>query len=132
MKTSKPKSSLRLHAHAQYHRSIEMQCVVSLNQRKRICSLSMMLHELKCAEEAARMRRMVMARSRMRARRIESVQGGRNWDDDELAQCLSRPLGGVIPFVMVCIQSGHIFILSPWRFCKQRAALPTKAVSPKY
>jgi hypothetical protein len=50
-----------------------------------------------------------MARSRMRARRIESVQGGRNWDDDELVQCLSRPLGGVIPFVMVRIQSGHIF-----------------------
>jgi hypothetical protein len=37
------------------------------------------------------------------------VQGGRNWDDDELAQCLSRPLGGVISIVMVCIQSGHIF-----------------------
>jgi hypothetical protein len=45
----------------------------------------------------------------MRARRIESVQGGRNWDDDELAQSLSRPLGGVIPIVMVCIQGGHIF-----------------------
>jgi hypothetical protein len=52
--------------------------------------------------------RMVMAISKMRARRIETVQGGRNWDDDELAQCLSRPLGGDIPFVMVCIQSGHI------------------------
>jgi hypothetical protein len=39
----------------------------------------------------------------------KSVQGGWNWDDDELTQCLSRPLGGVIPFVMVCIQSGHIF-----------------------
>jgi hypothetical protein len=50
-----------------------------------------------------------MARSRMRARRIESAQGERNWDDDELAQCLSRPLGGIIPSVMVCIQSGHIF-----------------------
>jgi hypothetical protein len=50
-----------------------------------------------------------MARSRTRARRTESVQGGRNWDDDELVQCLSRPLGGVIPFVMVSIQSGHIF-----------------------
>ena len=37
------------------------------------------------------------------------MQGGRYWDDDELAQCLSRPLGGVIPFFMVCIQSGHIF-----------------------
>jgi hypothetical protein len=52
---------------------------------------------------------MVMARSRMRARMIESVQGGRNWDDDELAQCLSRLLGGIIPFVIVCIQSDHIF-----------------------
>jgi hypothetical protein len=29
-----------------------MQCAVSLNQRKRICPLSMMLHELKRAEEA--------------------------------------------------------------------------------
>jgi hypothetical protein len=35
-------------------------------------------HELERAEEAAAMRRMVMARSRMRARRIESVQGGRS------------------------------------------------------
>jgi hypothetical protein len=54
-----------------------MQCAVSLNQRKRICPLSMTLHELERAEEAAGMRRMVMAR-RIRARRIESVQGGRN------------------------------------------------------
>jgi hypothetical protein len=45
----------------------------------------------------------------MRAGGIETVQGGRNWDDDELAQCLSWPLGGIIPFVMVCIQSGNIF-----------------------
>jgi hypothetical protein len=29
-----------------------MQCAVSLNQRKRICPLSMMLHELERAEEA--------------------------------------------------------------------------------
>jgi hypothetical protein len=40
----------------------------------------------------------------MRTRGIESVRG--SWDEDELAQW---PLGGVIPFVMVCIQSGHIF-----------------------
>jgi hypothetical protein len=39
----------------------------------------MTLHELeRAAEEAAGMRRMVMARRRMRARRIESVQGGRS------------------------------------------------------
>ncbi|KAJ8581669.1 hypothetical protein M405DRAFT_832059 [Rhizopogon salebrosus TDB-379] len=29
-----------------------MQCAVSLNQRKRICPLSMMLHELERTEEA--------------------------------------------------------------------------------
>jgi hypothetical protein len=29
-----------------------MQCAVSLNQRKRICSLFVMLHELERAEEA--------------------------------------------------------------------------------
>jgi hypothetical protein len=28
----------------------------------------------------------------------------------ELAQCLSRPLGGVIRFIMVRIQSGHIYL----------------------
>jgi hypothetical protein len=33
-------------------RSIEMQCAVFLNQRKRICPLSMMLHELERAQEA--------------------------------------------------------------------------------
>jgi hypothetical protein len=57
---------------------METQCAVSLSQRKRICPLSMTLHELERAEEAAGMKRMVMARRRMRARRIESVQGGRS------------------------------------------------------
>jgi hypothetical protein len=33
----------------------------------------------------------------------------RGWDEDEPAQCLSRPVGSVIPLVVVCIQSGHIF-----------------------
>ena len=31
--------------------------------------------------------KMAIARTRMRAR---NVQGGMNWDDDELVQCLSR------------------------------------------
>jgi hypothetical protein len=61
---------------------------------------------------------MVMAISKMRARRIETVQGGRNWDDDELAQCLSRPLGGVI-LSWSAFKAVIYCILSPWRCCKQ-------------
>ncbi|KAJ8579378.1 hypothetical protein M405DRAFT_886480, partial [Rhizopogon salebrosus TDB-379] len=107
--TSDPSQSRRRGPHLAEHENIKAEVVLPAARARTVPQE----YRDACAEEAARMRRMVMARSRMRARRIESVQGGRNWDDDELAQCLSRPLGSVIPFIM-------------------RVALPTKAVSPKY
>jgi hypothetical protein len=41
-----------VHAHAQHDRSVEIQRAVSSHQRKRICPLSVMLHELERTEEA--------------------------------------------------------------------------------
>jgi hypothetical protein len=63
------------------------------------------LHELECAEEV---RRVIRARSRVRARGIESMQGEGAGMKMSL-QCVSRSVGSVIPFVRVCIQSGHMF-----------------------
>jgi hypothetical protein len=58
-----------------------------------------MLHELERAEEVRRMMR---------------GQGGSRACEEGAAmqmslQCLSRSVGSVIPFVVVCIQSGHMF-----------------------
>jgi hypothetical protein len=64
-----------------------------------------MLHELERAEEVDEDE----DDKGEKARRIESVRGGRSWGEDEPAQCLSSPLGSVIPFVVVCFQSGDIF-----------------------
>jgi hypothetical protein len=117
MKISKPKSSLR-------RPRFPLACTARQEHRDAVCSLiepeeedMSTIHEPECAEEADEdeedgngEKQNEGKEDRERARRIENVQGGRNWDDDEVAQCLSRPLGGAIPFqvVMVCIQSGRI------------------------
>jgi hypothetical protein len=76
-----------------------------LKQRKGIRPVSKMLHELERAEEVDEDE----DDKGEKARRIESVRGGRSWGEDEPAQCLSRPVGSVIPFVVICFQSGNIF-----------------------
>ena len=73
--------------------------------------------------------RMAIARTRMRAR---NVQGGMNWDDDELAQCLSRLRRGGIPFAMVWIQSGHICYTVIVALLQIASRTATKVLSPKY
>ena len=72
---------------------------------------------------------MAIARTRIRAR---SVQEGMNWDDDELAQCLSRLRRDGIPFAMVRIQSGQICytVIVPLLQIASRTA--TKVLSSKY
>ncbi|KAJ8590859.1 WD40 repeat-like protein [Rhizopogon salebrosus TDB-379] len=79
---------------AQRDSRIEMRSTVALKQRKRIRPVSKMLHELERAEEVDE-----DDDKGEKARRIESVRG-RSWGEDEPAQCLSRPLGNVIPFVV--------------------------------
>jgi hypothetical protein len=91
-------------ARAQRDSRIEMRSTVALKQRKRIRPVSKMLHELERAEEVDE-----DDDKGEKARRIESVRG-RSWGEDEPAQCLSRPVGSVIiPFVVICFQSGNIF-----------------------
>ncbi|KAJ8590844.1 hypothetical protein M405DRAFT_139882 [Rhizopogon salebrosus TDB-379] len=80
-----------------------MRSTVALKQRKRIRPVLKMLHELERAEEVDE-----DDDKGEKARRIESVRG-RSWGEDEPAQCLSRPVGSVIPFVVICFQSGNIF-----------------------
>ncbi|KAJ8597767.1 WD40 repeat-like protein [Rhizopogon salebrosus TDB-379] len=63
-----------------------------------------MLHELERAEEVDEDE----DDKGEKATRIEGVRG-RSWGEDEPAQCLSRPVGSVIPFVVVCFQSGDMF-----------------------
>jgi hypothetical protein len=63
-----------------------------------------MLHELESAEEV---RRMIRARGRVRARGMRACEEGAGMKMS--LKCLSRSVGSVIPFVVVCIQSGHIF-----------------------
>jgi hypothetical protein len=58
-----------------------------------------MLHELERAEEV---RRMIRARSRVRARRIESMRGG-SWDEDEPAVSVK------VDRKCYPIQNGHMF-----------------------
>jgi hypothetical protein len=50
-----------------------------MNQRKIMCPVSTMLHELERAEDV---RRMIRARGRVRARGIESMRGG-SWNEGE-------------------------------------------------
>ncbi|KAJ8580254.1 hypothetical protein M405DRAFT_834640, partial [Rhizopogon salebrosus TDB-379] len=82
-----------------------MRSTVVLKQRKRVRPISKMLHELERAEEVDEDE----DDKSEKARKIESVRGGRSWGEDEPAQCLLRPVGSVIPFVVICFQSGNIF-----------------------
>jgi hypothetical protein len=57
------------------------------------------------------------------------VQGERNCDEDELAVSVKEVSSHVS---WSAFKAVIYFILSPWRCCKQRVALPTKAVFPMY
>jgi hypothetical protein len=60
------------------------------------------------------------------------VRGWRSWDEEEHAQCLSRLVGSVIPFVVVFVRRGHIFYVATVALLQTASLTVTQAVLPKY